>query len=299
MKYFTSHILIASVLALFLLGVCGYNVTARSTGRDDGGLSAGVLLGPCGSVYAEGPGGTNDDYTNRSITGGVTAPGSLTTSATVVFKNTVANVGMSDDTFLITVPSIPAGFRVALSSDFGDHYTPVESPQSGLTLAVASRMSSTFFVRVTTPAGLETLTSHDIVLRATSVRDPSIADETIDRLYTSFIRLDKTVQVVGQPSTGITNAAPGSLLEIIITYRNISTSGGLGNSLLTAENLVISADGNSVPDVWAITDHVVGAFDDRGGYIVGDREGSTSLTNIVNSLRAGQAGVFKFRRRFK
>ena len=70
--------------------------------------------------------------------------------------------------------------------------------------------------------------------------------------------------------------------------------------MLTAHNLVINENGNAAPNNWgATTEHVIGASDTQGGRIVGDRAGSTSLSDIVMSLEAGQSGVFKFRRRVK
>jgi hypothetical protein len=70
--------------------------------------------------------------------------------------------------------------------------------------------------------------------------------------------------------------------------------------LLTAHNLVISENGNSAPNNWGLTtEHIVGASDTQGGHIIGDRDGSTSLTDIVSTLEAGQSGVFKFKRKVK
>ena len=95
-------------------------------------------------------------------------------------------------------------------------------------------------------------------------------------------------------------AIPGSEIEFAITYTNISSNEGTGNSLLTATNLVITQNGSGAPNNWGLTtDHIVGASDTLGGYIVGDKEGSTSLTDIVMTLGAGQSGVFKFKRRVK
>jgi hypothetical protein len=92
----------------------------------------------------------------------------------------------------------------------------------------------------------------------------------------------------------------GNEIEFSVTYTNISSDAGLGNALLTATNLVITQNGSAAPNNWAVTtDHIVGASDTLGGYIVGDKEGSTSLTDIVAALKAGQSGVFKFKRRFK
>ncbi|MGZ8843739.1 MAG: hypothetical protein ACXW18_08750 [Pyrinomonadaceae bacterium] len=70
--------------------------------------------------------------------------------------------------------------------------------------------------------------------------------------------------------------------------------------MLTAYNVIIKADGNAAPNNWGTTtEHIVGAFDNQGGYIVGDREGSMCLTNQVMALEAGKSGVFKFKRRIK
>lgn len=301
MKNIRKHSCVLSLL--FLVISFGDSEARGESIRQPGGAPlAGVLLGPCGSAAAEGPSGTNDDFTNLSIGSGVAAVGELTTSpASAVFKNTVANTGSSDDAFIITVQSVPAGFRVELSSDFGEHYLELDPLASGIIIPVAYRASRTFLVRVTAPAGLEILSGFDTVIRATSTIDPTVTNETVDRLYTTFIRLNKTVRVAGTQGTeGVASAAPGSEIEFAITYTNISAAGGTGNALLTAYNLVINENGNAAPNSWGTTtEHVVGATDNRGGYIVGDREGSTALAATINSLAAGQSGVFKFRRRIK
>jgi len=151
------------------------------------------------------------------------------------------------------------------------------------------------------PAGLKALTGYDTVIRATSTIDPAVTNETIDRIYTGFIRLDSATRIVGPNSApDISKAVPGSELEFAVTYTNISSAGGVGNSLLTAYNLVINENGNAAPNDWAATtEHIVGASDNQGGHILGDSEGSTSLTLIVTRLEPGQSGVFKFRRRIR
>ena len=96
---------------------------------------------------------------------------------------------------------------------------------------------------------------------------------------------------------GPEDAVPGAQLEFIITYSNISSLNGVDCALLTAYNLVISADGRKQPNNWGVTtDHIVGASDNRGGFIVGDRPNSQSLANVVMRLEAGESGVFRFRR---
>jgi hypothetical protein len=262
---------------------------------------AGVLLGPCSSAYAEGPTGTNDDFSNLNI-GGRPVPSSSVTSspATAVFRNTVENTGARDDAFNISVASMPAGFTAEISTDFGAHYVAL-NPSSSANVPVSYRASMTFFLRVTAPAGLKLLTSFDTIVRATSTLDPPVFNETIDRIYTGFVRVAVAWKVID--STGahdFKGALPGSELECQVTYMNISSGAGSGNEILTAQNIVISEGGRTPPNNWGDTsDHVVGATDTRGGYILGDREGSTCLTDTINTLRPGESGLFKFRRRVR
>src|SRR6185312_9834948 len=125
-------------------------------------------------------------------------------------------------------------------------------------------------------------------------------NETIDRVYAGYIRLDLKVRVIGAGDPEFAKATPGAEIEFTITYTNLSSAQGSGNALLTAYNIVIKQDGNIPPNNWgATTEHIVGASDNQGGNIVGDREGSTCITDIVMALDAGQSGVFKFRRRIK
>jgi hypothetical protein len=295
-KYFS-----AIVIAALTITVLGGKANARGSARACTSTSAGVLLGPLGSPAAEGPTGRDDDFTNLSIDGGIAASsnGLSTSPAVKIFRNTVENVGPTDDAFILTVPSSPADFRVEISTDFGDHYTPIDSSSYKITLPVAYRASSAFFVRVSAPAGLRILTGYDTVIRATSTIDPTVTNATIDRLYAGFIRVAATTKLTGGAPT-IEAAASGSEIEITITFTNISSANGSGNSLLTAYDVVISENGFAAPNNWgATTDHIVGASDSHGGRIIGDREGSSWLTDIVTSLDAGQSGVFKFKRRIK
>lgn len=301
MKSFNRNLRTCSVATLLLVSFATSN-SSRPVTKDLGTSSVGVLLGPQGSPAAQGPTGTDDDFTNLSMPIGVTTPaGTTSASSTVVFRNMVQNIGARDDAFIITVPSVPAGFRVEISSDFGDHYFAVDSENYGTTLPVAYHASSTFMVRITAPPGLAVLSSYDTLIRATSTLDPAVFNETIDRLYSGFVRLENTARLVSVTGAGdIGHAGPGSEIEFAVTYTNISTAQGSGNALLTAYNLVINEDGNAAPNNWgATTDHIVGASDNQGGYIIGDREGSTALSDIITKLAPGDSGVFKFRRRIK
>jgi len=272
---------------------------------DDLPLNIGdVLIGPCGVPGAMGPNGVNDDFTNRSVNTGIAnvPPSGVTTAAaTVVFRNTVQNTGAGDDVFMISAPTSPAGFIVEISIDNGDNYFKLETANPSVAMAIGYRAAAIMLVRITAPAGLEILTGFDTVIRATSTATLAATNDTIDRVYTGFIRLDKSATVVNANGTGGSAiATPGAEIEFAITYSNVSSASGIGNSLLTAHNLVISENGNSAPNNWGLTtEHIVGASDTQGGQIIGDRDGSTSLTDIVSTLEAGQSGVFKFKRKVK
>lgn len=299
MKNFANYICTLAT-AVCLLTAFGQREARAATSHSEE-RTVDVLLGPCGSASARGPAGTNDDYTNRSINSGL-APNGLTASpAQIVFKNTVENTGSDDDAFSITTRSAPSGFQVELSTDFGAHYTSVNGSGNSVTIPVAYRAGVTFLTRITAPAGLKALAAYEVVISATSTTNPTVMNETIDRLYTGFIRLEMKVSVVGvEGDVEIAHARPGSELEFAITYTNISSATGIGNSLLTAHDLVINQNGKAAPNSWGYTtEHIVGASDNQIGYILGDREGSTSLTDMVPALEAGQSGVFKFRRRIK
>ena len=263
-----------------------------------------VLVGPLGQPAATGPNSNNDDFTNRSVTTGIAnvPPGGVTTATgTVIFAGSVQNTGNSADTLVLTAPTVPNGFTVEISIDGGLTYVTVHPGNGSVSLPVAFGASANVLVRVTAPAGLSVLTGYDVVVRATSTNTPSATNDTIERLYTGFVRFDKTATVIN--STGVggpTDAVPGAVIEYAITYTNISSAGGSGNHTLTANNIVITENGSAVPSTWGTTtDHVVGASDTRSGVIVGDIAGSVLLTDTVTTLGPGQSGVFKFRRQIK
>jgi hypothetical protein len=288
-----NRIVCASLVVVLLNAGILNRVTAHNA-------SVGVLLGPCSSAYAEGPTGTNDDFTNRSVGWAVPSSHVSAAPATVVFRNTLENTGNIDDVFNVSVRSLPAGFHAEISTDFGVHYVPFEASSPPAQIAVSYRASVTFFLRITVPASLNLLNGFDTIIRATSTRDPQVFNETIDRIYTGFVRIEVAWKTIGSTGGTVSEALPGSELECEVSYENISNQAGSGNEQLTATSLVISESGNRPPNNWGTTtDHIVGATDTRGGYIVGDREGSTCLTDTINTLAPGESGVFKFRRRIR
>ena len=256
-----------------------------------------VLIGPNGAPTATGPTDTNDDYTNLSVDTGIAgvAPGGVTTATgTRIFTNTVRNNGAANDTFTLTVPTAPASATVEISTDGGITYTTV-SGGGNVNLAVAAGTSSNINVRVTLPAGLNILTGYNTVVRVASQIDTTKTNETINRVYTGFVRFDKSVSIAGG------RPIPGAELTHEIKYTNISSIGGNGSVGLTTTNLVITADGNANPNNWGTTtDHVVGsATDTSNGTITGDTAGSTLLTVTIPSLLPGASGTFTFKRKIK
>ncbi len=152
-------------------------------------------------------------------------------------------------------------------------------------------------------------------IRARSGNTVASANDTIDRLYTGFLRLQKTVTVVNNTAygnkasdPGPDDAVPGADLVYSITYTNISGSGDPGNPTagtncvqLVVSSVTITEDGAAGTNNWAATTtHVINqATDTRGGTITGDNlVTSTVLTDAVTSqLLPGEFGTFSFRRR--
>jgi len=268
-------------------------------------LSAGAVLnGPNGAPNATGPTSNNDDYTNKGLNAGIAtvAPGGNTTAGgAVTFTNTVQNTGNANDTFRLSAPTVPAGFTVEISIDGGATYTTV-SGGGTVDLAVAFGATANYQVRITAPAGKPVLTGYDTVIRATSQNTPAASNDTIDRVYTGFVRLNKAATVTnGTGVGGPTDPVPGAVIDFAITYTNVTATGGTGSIGLTATSLVITENGTAAPNNWGTTtNQVVGsATDTNGGTITGDTAGSTTLTDTVASLAPAASGTFHFRRTIK
>lgn len=263
-----------------------------------------VLNGPVGQPGAVGPTNSNDDYTNKSVSLGIAgvAPGGVTTTASgaISFTNTLANSGNANDSYTLTVTSFPAGATVVVNGvTVISNGVATGNPVPPVAIAYAG--SANYTVAVTLPAGKTVLTGYDTVIRATSANTVTATNDTIDRVYTGFVRLDKVASVANATGVGgATDAVPGAVITFAITYTNVSSSGGTNNTTLTATNIVITENGAAAPNNWATyTTHVVGATDTLGGTITGDALLSTVLTDTIASLSAGQSGVFTFKRQIQ
>ncbi|MDT5296348.1 MAG: hypothetical protein QOJ76_3228 [Acidobacteriota bacterium] len=274
-----------------------------------------VLLGPSGAPAAQGPGNDNNlDYTDKSVAPAVIAGLSHLDTIGVTsldFTNTVQNTGNSDDTFTLTAPTVPAGFTVQISTNGGTSFTTVSGGGS-TTLAVPFGGSANFIVRVTTAASNPVLQAggFSTTIRATSGVTNTQKNDTIDRLYTGFLKLLKSSVVINATGVGTaTDPVPGADIEYTVTYSNVSVGGGgVGCVNLVASNIVISEDGAAAPNNWAANTTQITSpapSDSNGGTITdGATNGavtatSTFLKDAAGTLNPGVSKAFVFRRRIK
>ncbi|MEM7793676.1 MAG: hypothetical protein AAF579_04380 [Cyanobacteria bacterium P01_C01_bin.118] len=228
-----------------------------------------LLNGPDGAPGAVGPTGTDDDFTNKS------APFSDGDPPVVAFTNTVKNDSSNDGWVTLTpiapdtvddLPNnttatiiAPNGTRTLFTYDGAGTWTKTSGPD--VVVAIRADGSTVgpdefdYGVEVDLPsAGVVEQDSYPVPILAQfdSVADGQnqiyVADNiTIDRVYTGFLELVKTAQVLrgdGPPVSG--NPAPGNHIRYRVTYTNISeteTGAMQGNVLLTASDLAIIEDG--------------------------------------------------------
>ena len=110
----------------------------------------------------------------------------------------------------------------------------------------------------------------------------------------------KTAAVINGTGVGNpTDAVPGADIEYTISYSNISSTGGTGNSAITISSIVITEDGSVAPNNWAATTtHVTSPApsDSQSGTIVLSNS-NTKLVDTVPTLVPQASGTFVFRRR--
>jgi hypothetical protein len=278
-----------------------------------------VLLGPSGAPAAVGPTDNNDDYTNKSVApaaiAGLSYLDTLSGAATVDFVNTVQNTGNADDIYTFSAPTVPAGFTVTISVDGGTNFV---AASSNPTLAVAFGASANIIVRVQTTANAAVLQGFATVIRAASANTPAETNDTINRLYTGFLRLEKTATVINntsvgnnQSTPGADDPVPGADIEYVVTYTNVSVGGGgAGCVNLTASSVVINERGDVAPNNWGTTTTQVIApmpvdanstgtpgtvTDETTGLAV--TAATVRLRDAVPNLGPGASGTFTFRRR--
>lgn len=279
-----------------------------------------VLIGPAGQPGATGPANDNNtDFTNRSVTTGInnippcTGPPNAACSTDapgfVVFTNTVRNNGNATDTITLTAPTVPLGFTVGVGLSPTGPFTTLSGGGSFALAPLARNTNVDVYVRVEAPAVRAILTGFESIIQAASGNTPTSTNLTIDRLYTGFVRLDKSVTVV-DASDNPSPIVPGAIIVYQITYTNIMTVPPVGSnsSALTATSLVITEDGvesSTNTNNWAaFTTQVMSpapAVSTPGGTVTDGADNpvsatSNSLKGKVPSLAPGETGTFRFRR---
>lgn len=274
-----------------------------------------VQIGTSGFPDAENT-DTNDDYTNKSVNAGIAGVvfgGNTTAGGTLVYVNTLKNTGNADDIFTITAPlQTPlTGFTVKISTNGGGSYTDVSNGTASVTVAIPYDQTADVWVEITAPTGKAVITGFSTVIHAASGITSANTNETIDRLYTGFIRLTKTAVILnGDLTKGTdTDPVPGAMITYTVAYSNIASTGGTNCPTLNAKNFIITENGTTGGNNWGTyTSHVINsAVDSRGGTITGNGDvTSTLLTDTVTTvatvatpLLAGQSGTFSFQRLIK
>lgn len=133
--------------------------------------------------------------------------------------------------------------------------------------------------------------------------DPNDAQNvTIDKVYTGYLKLLKESRVLqgsgpavltgqGDFDDQLKTPAPGNILEYRIRYKNISDpQAGTGNVILNADKVVITEDGTSGGNNWALDNDKNGDIDTSN--VVGSAKDSGSATiNFFNGNPATTAGT--------
>ena len=276
-----------------------------------------VLIGPAGQPGATGPGNSNNtDFTSRSVTTGIAsvppcagppnAACSTTAAGFIVFTNTVRNTGNATDTFTLTAPTVPVGFTVGVSTNPAGPFTTISGGGSFVLAPLARNTNADVYVRVDAPTQQAILTGFDSIIQAASGNTPASTNRTIDRLYTGFVRLDKTVTVV-DASDNPSATIPGAILVYQITYTNVMAAPPVGSnsSALTATSIVITEDGSAGGNTWAtyttqVTSPMPSVSTAGGSVTDGAGNPVTATTNVlkgnVPNLAPGETGTFRFRR---
>ncbi|OUC13049.1 MAG: hypothetical protein B0A82_19365 [Alkalinema sp. CACIAM 70d] len=319
-------------------------------------LPGTVLNGPIGMPGAVGRVDNNDDFTNRSAALPANAlPGSTIDPAAVTFQNTVSNPSPTASlTGLLLVPDA-ANFTPATGEQLPPNQTQVTLTYGGQTAvyafdttagnfilqsgapiqipSLAPGQQVNYSVAVDLPAGtplstdtgkgfavpLYAFVDQDGDSRPDPIAVEPMQNRTIDRVYTGFLKLAKTVTLLeanGTVAADQTNAKRGQLLEYAVTYENISIAPvGVGNVTLNANNITLTEDGDNGNNTWAKetngaiqTSHVLASVTSTYGTTAywpsGEQTGTTKATDVSRYvhqpgvvIQPQTLGQFTFRRK--
>jgi hypothetical protein len=308
-----------------------------ATGNPEGEANVFVVSAPVASALqngpenapdAIGPTSVNDDFTNKSSTVPPnTLPGATTDPAPVAFTNTVKNSG-TDIGVLTLAPKqptnltdLPTGTTVTITYGAdsvsytynGTGFTISSSTTGGLPITVPNFDPGeviNYGVEVNLPAGTPLSTDalpsdpekgYPVTITASvDTNNDGTADavnDTIDRVYTGFLKMVKESRVL--PGTGPVpttadatfsmtpkTPAPGNIIEYRITYNNISEAqAGTGNILLNANNVKVVEDGTLSTALG----------DNKNNWALdNDGDGKIDTSNVVGSARDSGASTITF-----
>jgi len=136
----------------------------------------------------------------------------------------------------------------------------------------------------------------------------TLSNITIDQVYTGFLQLLKLSQILpgtgpavqgtdGTLSTTAKKPAPGNIIVYEIQYTNISTPAvGSGDVILNASNVVITENGTTGGNNWALdndgngvidTSNIIGTAKDSGAATITFYSGNPVSTTPLNTEQSG------------
>lgn len=331
----------------------GVDSSGNNTGTGVGGEDNVLVLAPAGTILngpknspaAVGPTSNNDDFTDQSTTiPANTAPNSLIDPPSVTFTNTL-NAPSTTLTNVLVRPvapavagDLPTNTTVTLTYGSQTAVYTYNGTQFVFTSGVAIQIptipgnsSVNYTVAIDLPANtaLSTDTSKGYPVPILAFADANLngildtgesSNQTIDRVYTGFLRLVKKSQVlqgtgpavIGADGTLDTNSktpSPGNIIRYAIEYTNIATAPtGAGNIILDATKVVITESGvlntstfptNPNGNNWGQdynpngvidTSHVIGSASDSGtGATITFFAGAAGTTAVTEQSGTTQA----------
>lgn len=199
--------------------------------------SAIPLLGPFDRPDAVGPTDNNDDFTRLKVFLG-NSNGRTTGEGRVRFINTLRNVGTLAGKFVISAPTIPAGFNVRVSVDSGATFVSLNQGGTATTPTELNvNEARNLDVQVDVPAGLPLDVDADVVLQARldAAAASAPANRTIDRVRPDLIppalALVKQVRDLGGNDLDKKTVTAGQTIEYVLTLRN-NDAKAIGNTFI-------------------------------------------------------------------
>lgn len=324
-------------------------------------VAGDLVNGPNGQPGAVATTNNDDFTNKSTTVSAGIAPDGTFDPAAVTFTNTVSNPGAATISNVYVMPddgtatgSLPTNTTVTVSYNGNTAVYTYNGTDFALTsgtpilignITPAGQISYTTSVDLPAGTSLSSTSGKPfaVPLRAFIDSNNNKTFETsesnnitIDHVYTGYLKLAKEAQILDPSGKALTSyfttpsatdakqIQPGNIIQYRITYTNISSGipqGGSGVATLRADKVVITEDGATAPNNWAIdqdnnkvidTSNVVGSAKDTAGDVsyysgtstVSDRTGTTATTDVtkyLDTLKApldpGATGTFTFQRK--